>query len=141
MKVFYFYENNTGGSGFYSVRLYALKEETVFSSLHQRDEKSYTYVEKIRLFISNDLDRFHSSKFEIDFGKNSCTGISAISRKEMMKRMTDDTTHHATPITRKQYERLRKFCFAVYQKCQMMDFDLVEKAKQQGRITKIWETA
>ena len=138
MKVYYFYENKTGGGGFYDIKLCALKEETVFSNLHQRDEKSYTYIEKMRVFISNDMNRFHSSKFEIDFGKNSCTGISAISKNEMMQRMTNNTFHQATPITRKQYERIRKLSFAWYLKHQMMDFDLVEKAKQ-GHIVRILE--
>ena len=140
MKVHYFYENRTGGGGFYDIRLYALKEETVFSSLHQRNEKSYTYIESLKIFISTDMQRFHDSTFKIEFGKNSCGGISATSQEEMMKRMTNDISHHATPITRKQYERLRKFCFTIHEKCKMMDFDLVENATQ-GSITKIWETA
>lgn len=138
MKIHYFYENKTGGGRFYDIQLFALKEENVYSQLHERDEKSYTYIEKIKVFISINMEQFHNSVFNIEFGKNNCCGISARSRKEMMKRMTDDTFHHATPITRLQYERLRKFCFAVYDKSRMMDFNLVEKEKQ-GFITRILE--
>lgn len=139
MKIHYFYENKTGGGHFYDIKLFALKEENVYSQLHERNEKSYTYIEKIKVFISIDQEKFHNSVFNIEFGKNNCCGISARTHKEMMKRMTDDTFHHATPITRKQYERLRKFCFAVYDKCRMMDFNMVEKQKQ-GFITRILET-
>lgn len=139
MKIHYFYENKTGGGSFYNIQLFALKEENVYSQFHERDEKSYTYIEKIKVFISINMEQFHNSVFNIEFGKNNCCGISARSRKEMMKRMTDDTFHHATPITRLQYERLRNFCFAVYDKSRMMDFNLVEKEKQ-GFITRILET-
>lgn len=139
MKIHYFYENKTGGGSFYNIQLFALKEENVYSQFHERDEKSYTYIEKIKVFISINMEQFHNSVFNIEFGKNNCCGISARSRKEMMKRMTDDTFHHATLITRLQYERLRKFCFAVYDKNRMMDFNLVEKEKQ-GFITRILET-
>jgi len=133
MKVHYFYERKSG-AGFYDIELCAIKEYDVYSQINNRKEKSFTYVEKLKVFISNNMKRYHDATFKIEFGKDSCFGIGEDSLEGLYNRMTNSTFHHATLITRKQYERIRKLCFAIYEKEKQMDFDLVEQAEQ-GNIT------
>ena len=123
MIVHYFYCREYGA--FHDLKLAALMEEDVWRNDMQ--EKSFKYIEEIRIFISNDMDRYHNATFKIDFGKDSCHGHYAKSRTELFIAMNDNCGHEYKPITKLQYLRLRKVALAIYQSENCMDFDLVAK--------------
>ena len=139
MEVHYFYKRDWNGNWF-AIQLEAIMEEDCYSHIREVNEKSFTYIEQIRCHISKDMDRFHSSAFKIDFGINACYGDSSRTVSGLYKSKTEknNSLESFIPVTRAQYERLRKFAFAVYEKHKCMDFDMV-KEKQTYSITTIIE--
>jgi len=139
MKVHYFYKRKWNRS-WVSIELEAIMEEDSFSQARQVKQKSFTFLEQLRCHISKDMNKFHNSDFKIEFGKDSCHGHWAKSVPELYKHKTDmnSSLESFIPITRAQYERLRKLAFAVYEKNKCMDFDMV-KEKQTYSITTIIE--
>ncbi len=124
MKIHFFYNREYRGN-FYNVTLESILEEDCWSVNSQKEIKSFTYIEKIHLQISKDLRRFQTVSFDIDFGLNSAIGDSSTTVKQLYKSKSEAIFGKLFPVTQKQYERLRKFCFAVYEREKMMDFSLV----------------
>lgn len=122
MKVHYFYYLRN--DGFYDIRLSALMEEDVYRDGNK--EKSFKYIEDLKVFISTDMESYQSASFKIEFGKDSCYGHSAKSRKELYA-MLNDCGKGYKPVKKAQYKRLRKIAFAIYQRETCMDFALVAK--------------
>ncbi|MGV8094493.1 MAG: hypothetical protein AB2L24_21780 [Mangrovibacterium sp.] len=137
MRVHYFYKRNSGPY-FYDVKMEALWEQDVYSSVRKCKEKSFTYVERIKAFISKDQERSQFKQFDIEFGKNSACGLDVKSVAELNKSMKRESYCGSWQrVTRKQYERIRKVLFALYQKGDtQMNFDLF-KGKQTYSITRI----
>lgn len=131
MKVHYFYCRK-GRGGFYDVTIKAILERDVYSRPHGCDEKSFLVIEDIHIFISTDLNRFHNSHFKIEFGKDSSTGVGETTVRGLYRRMKDDHFHPLVPVTKLQYLRLRKVCFALYEKEKQMNFDLVAGPQKQS---------
>ncbi len=137
MRVHYFY-NRDRGPYFHSVRMEALWEQDIYSCVRECNEKSFTYVEKIEVFISKDPERSQFKKFKIEFGKDSAAGPGVNSVAELNKSMKKESYRGSWErITRKQYERIRKVLFALYQKGDtQINFDLF-KGKQTYSINRI----
>lgn len=137
MKVHYFYKRDRGPY-FHNVKMEALLEQDVYSCVRECDEKSFTYVEQIKVFISKDQEKSQFKQFKIEFGKDSATGIGVKSVAELNAHMRKDSYGgNWVRITRKQYERIRKVLFALYQKGDtQMNFDKF-KGKQTYAITRI----
>lgn len=133
MNVHYFYCNRTGGGGFYDITIYAIMEQDVYSRPHGCEEKSFTFIEELHIFISTDMNRFHDSEFKIKFGKNSSHGVGETTVRGLYKRMEEDHFHPSVSVTKLQYERIRKICFALYKREKQMNFDLVAEP-QKDRI-------
>ncbi len=129
MKVHYFYCRKTSG-GFYDVTIKAIMEKDVYSRAHGCDEKSFTIIEHLHIFISTDMNRFHDSQFEINFGKDSCNGVGEVTVPDLYKRMKENHFHPSVSVTKLQYERLRKICFALYEREKQMNFDLVAEPQK-----------
>lgn len=137
MKIHYFYCHKPGG-GFHDVTIQAVMEQDVYSRAHECDEKSFVIIEHLHIFISTDMNRFHDSEFKIKFGKNSSHGIGETSVRGLYKRMKEDHFHPSVSVTKLQYERIRKICFALYEKEKQMNFDLVAEP-QKERITVLFQ--
>jgi len=133
MKIHFFYSRKYNGD-WHALRLEAIMEEDVIAAGSQNIQKSFTYIEVISAHIHSDLRKFQSVKFSIDFGKNNCRGDSAKSVKELYNSKSKDTWEDYILITQKQYERLRKVIFLIYEREKCMDFSLVE-AEQTSKIT------
>ena len=127
MKIHYFYKRDYHKSWFH-IQLQAISEEEIFSTERQRQESSFMYIEVIRCFISKDMERFQTSDFKIEFGRNSCFGHCARSVDELYKDKLNrqDSTESFQLITRAQYERLRRLAIYVNEKNKFMDFDKVK---------------
>lgn len=137
MKVHYFYSRKNCG-GWYDVKLEALMEEDVYSSLRQKNEKSFLYIEEIDVHINNNLREFQCAKFNISFGKD-CSVDGTKSVAEMYRAKEKDTWENFIHVTRKQYERIRKVLFAIYEREKCMDFSIVkEKQKSFVRVLDNW---
>lgn len=116
MKVHYFYKKNYR-QGFYDLTIVAwLKEKTIS---RQGDERlSFKKLERLDIFISKDVD-FQSHRISHEFGKNSCIGHSAHTRKKLVE---DMGKWGLKPIDRRSYERFRKVALALYHKQSLIDF-------------------
>lgn len=116
MKVHYFYKKNYR-QGFYDLTIVAWLEEKTIS--RQGDERlSFKKLERLDIFISKDVD-FQSHRISHEFGKNSCIGHSAHTRKKLVE---DMGKWGLKPIDRRSYERFRKVALALYHKQSLIDF-------------------
>lgn len=135
MKVHYFYSRKESYKDrWVSVKLEAITEEDVTYAGSNEPGKSFTYVEIIDIHIHKKMEEFHTSSFMIDFGKNSVRGSSARSVKELYGGKKNDKFENFIPVTRAQYERIRKIVFARYEKEKYMNFDLLS-GEPKGRVT------
>ena len=101
MKIHYFYKREYN-SGFYDRVIEAWLEEKE-TSRHGVERLSFTRLEKLRIFLSKD-DHFHCYDFKHEFGKNSCIGHFAHTRKKLKE---DIIKWMLNPIVRGNYECLR----------------------------------
>ena len=116
MKIHYFY-NRKYSQGFYDLEIIAWLEEKETSN--QRVERlSFTQLERLRIFLSKSKE-YHNHRIEHDFGKKSCTGHFAHTRKELMEAMKQ---RDLVSIDRRDYERFRKVALGLYQKQSLVDF-------------------
>jgi len=132
MKVHYFYCRKPRG-GFHDVTIQAMMEQDVYSRPHGCEEKQFKVIEKLHIFISTEMNRFHDSQFSIEFGKDSCHGRNETTVRDLYKRMKEDHFHPSVSMTKLQYERIRKVCFAMYEREKQMNFELVAEP-QKGSI-------
>jgi hypothetical protein len=116
MKIHYFYKRDYR-QGFYDLEIVAWLEEKTIS--RQGDERlSFKKLERLDIFISKDVD-FQSHRISHEFGKNSCIGHSAHTRKKLVE---DMGKWGLKPIDRRNYERFRKVALALYHKQSLIDF-------------------
>lgn len=116
MRIHYFYKKNYR-QGFYDLTIVAWLEEKTIS--RQGDERlSFKKLERLDIFISKDVD-FQSHRISHEFGKNSCIGHSAHTRKKLVE---DMRKWGLKPIDRRSYERFRKVALALYHKQSLIDF-------------------
>ena len=136
MKIHYFYSRKECyKDSWVPVKLEAITEEDVTYAGSNEPGKSFTYVEIIDVHIHKKMEEFQTSSFRIDFGKNSAHGSSARTVKELYDQKKNDKWENFIPVTRAQYERIRKVIFARYEKEKCMNFDLVaEPQKNKIRI-------
>ena len=114
MKIHYFYKKDYR-QGFYDLEIVAWLEEKTIS--RQGDERlSFKKLERLDIFISKD---FQSHRISHEFGKNSCIGHSAHTRKKLVE---DMRKWGLKPIDRRSYERFRKVALALYHKQSLIDF-------------------
>lgn len=130
MKVYYFYKNESYG-GFYSLELFAWLEEREISRLGVQ-RLSFTQLERLKIFLSKDK-QYHNHSIDHDFGKNSCHGHWAHTRKELF---ADMKKNNCKFIDRRNYERFRKAAIALYNKQSLVDFSDF-KGKQKYGIRQI----
>ena len=116
MKIHYFYKREYN-SGFYDLVIEAWLEEKE-TSRQGVERLSFTKLEKLRIFLSKD-DHFHCYDFKHEFGKNSCIGHFAHTRKKLKE---DMNKWKLKPIDRRNYERFRKIALALYRKQSLIDF-------------------
>lgn len=84
MRIHYFYKKNYR-QGFYDLTIVAWLEEKTIS--RQGDERlSFKKLERLDIFISKNVD-FQSHRISHEFGKNSCIGHSAHTRKKLVEDM------------------------------------------------------
>lgn len=131
MKIHYFYKREYHKS-FYHLEIVAWLEEQEISRLGAK-RLSFTQLEKLRIFLSKD-NKYHVHKIEHDFGKNSCNGHSATTRKGLTE---DMKKWGCQPINRHNYERFRKVALALYHKQSLVDFSDF-KGKQNYTVRQIW---
>lgn len=130
MKIHYFYRKEYA-QGFYNLEIMAWLEEKEMS--RQGGERlSFTRLERLRIFLSKS-DQYHDHSIDHDFGKNSCTGHFAHTRKELLK---DMERLNCKPINRRNYERFRKMAIALYHRQSLVDFSDF-KGKQKYTIRQI----
>ena len=116
MKIHYFYKKDYR-QGFYDLEIVAWLEEKTIS--RQGDERlSFKKLERLDIFISKDVD-FQSHRISHEFGKNSCIGHSAHTRKKLVE---DMRKWGLKPIDRRSYERFRKVALALYHKQSLIDY-------------------
>ena len=130
MKIHYFYKNESCRN-FYNLEIYAWLEEKE-TSRQGVDRLSFTLLEKLKIFLSKS-DRYHNHRIDHDFGKNSCHGHWAHTRKELFKDMEKQS---CSCIERHNYERMRKMALALYNKQPLVDFSDF-KGKQKYTIRQI----
>lgn len=130
MKIHYFYKRNYS-QGFYDLEIVAWLEEKE-TSRQGIERLSFTQLEKLRIFLSKS-DQYHVHTIKHDFGKNSCYGHFAHTRKELIK---DMKKWDSQPINRRNYERFRKVALALYHKQSLVDFSDF-KGKQKYSIHQI----
>lgn len=130
MKIHYFYKRDYS-QGFYNLEIFAWLEEKE-TSRQGIERVSFTRLERLRIFLSKE-DKYHVHTIDHDFGKNSCTGHFAHTRKGL----TDDMKKwDCKPIDRRNYERFRKVAIALYHKQSLVDFSDF-KGKQKYTIRQI----
>ena len=135
MKVHYFYSRKENGKdSWFDVRLEAIMEENVTYAGTNKPGKSFLFIETIDFHAHKNMDEFHTCRFKIDFGKNSAHGLGVRSVKELYDQKKNDKWENFIPVTRAQYERIRKIVFARYIQEKCMNFDLVSE-DQKNRIT------
>lgn len=88
MKIHYFYKRNYS-QGFYDLEIVAWLEEKE-TSRQGIERLSFTQLEKLRIFLSKS-DQYHAHTIKHDFGKNSCYGHFAHTRKELYRRSNYDS--------------------------------------------------
>lgn len=116
MKILYFYKRDYR-QGFYDLTLVAWLEEKTISKY--RDKRlSFKELERLSIFISKTSD-FQAHKISHSFGKNSCIGHSASTRKRLVE---DMGKWGLKPIDRLNYERFRKVALALYYKQSLINF-------------------
>ncbi|MFK2520359.1 hypothetical protein ACIXQ1_15290 [Bacteroides fragilis] len=130
MKIHYFYKRNYS-QGFYDLEIVAWLEEKE-TSRQGIERLSFTQLEKLRIFLSKS-DQYHAHTIKHDFGKNSCYGHFAHTRKELIE---DMKKWDRQPIDRHNYERFRKVALALYHKQSLVDFSDF-KGKQKYSIHQV----
>lgn len=130
MRIHYFYKNESYG-GFYSLELFAWLEEKE-TSRQGVQRLSFTQLERLKIFLSKDK-KYHNHSIDHDFGKNSCHGHWAHTRKELF---ADMENNNCKSIDRRNYERFRKVAIALYHKQSLVDFSDF-KGKQRYAIHQI----
>lgn len=130
MKIHYFYKREYD-QGFYNLEIIAWLEEKEISG-QGVNRLSFTRLERLKIFLSNSTE-YHIHSIEHDFGKNSCHGHSAHTRKELR---TDMEKWNCKPIDRRNYERFRKVALALYRKQSLVNFSDF-KGKQNYTIRQI----
>lgn len=126
MKIHFFYKRDYR-PGFYDLEMVAWLEEKAIS--RQGDERlDFTELERLDIYLSKSPD-FHVHRIKHEFGKNSCLGHYAHTRKELVAAMEEQ---EFKCIDRRNYERFRKVALALYHK-QSVDFSDF-KGKQQYTI-------
>jgi len=116
MKIHYFYKKDYR-QGFYDLTIVAWLEEKTIS--RQGDEiLSFKELERLDIFFSKS-DDFQTHKISHEFGRNSCLGHSAHTRKKLVEDMGE---WGLKPIDRRNYERFRKVALALYHKQSLIDF-------------------
>lgn len=130
MKIHYFY-NREYNPGFYNLEIVAWLEEKE-TSRQGVERLSFTRLERLRIFLSNS-DQFQAHRIEHDFGKKSCMGHFAHTRKELKE---DMNKWKLKPIDRRNYERFRKVALALYHKQSLVNFSDF-KGKQKYAIRQI----
>ena len=131
MKIHYFYKRKYH-KGFYSLEIVAWLEEKEISR-QGINRLLFSRLENLKIFLSKS-DQYHDHTFEHDFGKNSCTGHFAHTRKELTE---DMKKWEYLPIDRRNYERFRKVALALYNKQSLVDFSDFTK-KQNYVVRQIW---
>lgn len=131
MKIHYFYKREYH-KGFYYLEIVAWLEEKEISRQGIK-RLSFTRLEKLKIFLSKG-DQYHAHTIEHDFGKNSCHGHSAHTRKGLVE---DMKKWDSKPIGRRNYERFRKIALALYQKQALVDFSDFA-GKQNYSVRQIW---
>lgn len=130
MKIHYFY-NRKYSRGFHNLEISAWLEEKETSRQGVK-RLCFTQLEKLSIFLSKD-SHYHDHSIKHEFGKNSCRGHFAHTRKELMKSMEK---RDCKPTTRRNYERFRKVALALYHKQSLVDFSDF-KGKQKYTIHQI----
>lgn len=130
MRIHYFYKRDYSQS-FYDLEIVAWLEEKTIS--RQGDERlSFKKLECLDIFISKNPD-FQSHRISHEFGRNSCLGHSARTRKKLVE---DMGRWGLKPIDRRNYERFRKVALALYYKQSLINFSDF-KGKQKYTIRTI----
>lgn len=93
---------------------------------------SFKELERLDIFISKSPD-FQAHRINHSFGKNSCIGHSAYTRKKLVE---DMGKWGLKPIDRRNYERFRKVALALYYEQSLIDFSSF-KGKQTYTIRTI----
>lgn len=130
MRIHYFYKRDYR-QGFYDLTIVAWLEEKTIS--RQGDEiLSFKELERLDIFLSKSND-FQAHKISHEFGRNSCLGHSARTRKNLVE---DMGRWGLKPTDRRNYERFRKVALALYYKQSLINFSDF-KGKQKYTIRTI----
>lgn len=130
MKIHYFYKRNYY-QGFYALEIVSWLEEKE-TSRQGIERLSFTQLERLKIFLSKDK-KYHNHSIDHDFGKNSCHGHWAHTRRELF---ADMEKNNSKSIDRRNYERFRKVAISLYQKQYLVDFSDF-KGKQKYAIRQI----
>lgn len=115
MKIHFYYKHDFR-KDFYSVELFAYLEENEISRVGER-RLCFTQLENLRIFFSK--GNYHDHTMKHEFGKNSCHGHWAHTRKELDDNMKIKGFKN---LSRKNYERFRRVAITLYHKQELVDF-------------------
>ncbi len=88
--------------------------------------KSYKNIETFKCHIYKDQEGYESVSFMIDFGKDSSFYHWADNLKDFKADFAKKQFGDWEPATRKEYEKLRKELFEIYQSKMFLDIDTVK---------------
>src|SRR5687768_11649243 len=135
MELFYFYSNKSNSS-WYDARIEAWREET---ETYDRDGKkicSYHHLETISCHINKTPQRFHSCRFDHDYGKDSCQGHHAKTRNEFIKAKTErGILGDLEQIDYRTFLRLRKVLLNIHRRYPAINYtEILMKDSPVSRI-------
>ena len=117
--------------------LEAYLEYDTFYHYEGRCGKSYSLLERIKLHISRDEKNFHCNSYAVSTGTDLAEGLSAKSWREFEKEKIggNQTWDSFDVVTQAQYERLRKYAFAIMLQSSAVDFSKIELQKKESTTT------
>lgn len=121
----YFHISNQSNDRFYDLKG-QIHQEYEITNYEGNKVKSYRKIEDFRCFIAKGKN-YESVKFEIDFGKDSCSGHWADNAKDFKADFEKKQFGDWELVTREDYEAIRKEAFEAYQSNMFLNLDSVKK--------------
>ncbi len=109
MDLFFFVKNESNSS-WYNCTIEAWEENN--NSYIDGDRVSaFTQLERVKIHICKEPDKYHSARFDHDFSNNSCMGHYA---KSLIEFLNSHKENGYREINHKTFQRLRSAMFSIY---------------------------
>ncbi|TQI71786.1 hypothetical protein JM79_2735 [Gramella sp. Hel_I_59] len=137
--IYFFIKDNTCDR-WHDLELSAwLEHENVLYTDTNEHASSFDRIEHLKIHVSKG-GNFESVTLKADFGKNGCTGSSARSPEELIKKETDNASWSglgSTQVNKKEYLELREHLMDIYKKKMCLDFDTIKSKSETDLTSKI----